>query len=271
LNDILFYGYMRKEIQGFRMNMYRVTEFVPANDQLENALVGEWLSLTQTGCCVIDESSQVVMLNATAGRLLGVDATDMLGQSARELLVNIQDSVELRALLSPFGLNGQHTGQRHDGTRTVHLQFRIHEARLQQSPRYRVLSITDVTELIVAQTLVAEHARRWQAIHAGVVLVSVTEPDLPIVYVNVAFEQMTGYSAKECIGRNCRFLQGKLRDQPGLRDIREALMAKRNGYAVIKNFRKDGSEFLNELFISPVNDATGKLTHFLGVQHVRPS
>lgn len=253
------------------MNMYRASEFVPANDQLENALVGEWLSLTQTGCCVIDESGQVVMLNAVAGRLLGVDAAEMLGRSARELLVNLKESVELRALLAPAGLNGQCTGERHQEAHTLHLLFRIHEARLQQAPRYRVLSITDVTELVAAQTVVAEHARRWQAINAGVVLVSVTEPDLPIVYVNAAFEQMTGYSAKECIGRNCRFLQGDLKDQPGLRDIREALMAKRNGYGVLRNFRKDGTEFLNELFISPVSDATGKLTHFLGVQHVRPS
>jgi PAS domain S-box-containing protein len=94
-------------------------------------------------------------------------------------------------------------------------------------------------------------------------------PDMPIVYVNPAFERMSGYTSAEVIGRNCRFLQGDEHHQTGLLAIREAVAHQSNGYAVLRNYRKDGTLFLNELFISAVRDKMGIVTHFVGIQHLR--
>jgi PAS domain S-box-containing protein len=218
---------------------------------------------------VLDAQSQVVVLNAAAAQLLGLNGPETLGQPAQALHQNLQPSIDLRVLLSSAGLDGQAQVKRIDDGRTVSLLIKVKRVTQKGAENFRVIAITDVTDLMAAHDLLQSHHRRWQAINAGVVLVDVNEPDLPIVYVNPAFEEMTGYRAEEVIGRNCRFLQGDVQDQPGLKTIREALMARRNGYAVLRNFRKDGSEFLNELFISPVHDAVGKLTHFLGVQHLR--
>ncbi len=89
--------------------------------------------------------------------------------------------------------------------------------------------------------------------------------DMPLIYVNPAFERVTGYSRDEVIGRNCRFLHGKEVDQPGLDVIRAMLREGRAGEALLHNYRKDGTPYWNDLRIAPVHDGQGRLTHFIGI------
>jgi adenylate cyclase len=110
---------------------------------------------------------------------------------------------------------------------------------------------------------------RDQAIAAssvGIVIADAALPDMPLIYVNPAFERMTGYSASEVMGTNCRFLQGQDREQPVIDELRAAIFAGKNCTVVLRNYRKDGTLFWNELNISPICDTQGKLTHFVGVQ-----
>ncbi|RRA49947.1 nitrogen regulation protein NR(II) [Acidipila sp. EB88] len=108
--------------------------------------------------------------------------------------------------------------------------------------------------------------RIFRSVTAGISVANATLPDLPIIYVNPAFEAMTGYSREEVQGRNCRFLEGEERNQPALAIVRDALSSRRKGTAVLKNFRKDGTPFWNELSLSPIFDEEGKLTHYVGIQ-----
>ncbi len=101
----------------------------------------------------------------------------------------------------------------------------------------------------------------------GIVITDPKLPDNPIVYVNPAFERISGYRADEARGRNCRFLQGDERDQPVLAELRAALREERECRVVLRNYRKDGEPFWNELYISPVHDDGGRLTNFIGVQN----
>lgn len=100
----------------------------------------------------------------------------------------------------------------------------------------------------------------------GIVIADATKPDLPIIYINPAFERITGYTAEEIVGRNCRFLQGKDRDQPALDELRAALREGKSCTVILSNYRKDGRRFWNELSISPIYDNAGNLTHFVGIQ-----
>jgi PAS domain S-box-containing protein len=102
---------------------------------------------------------------------------------------------------------------------------------------------------------------------SGIVIVDATDQELPIIYCNPAFERLTGYSQQEVLGRNCRFLQGDDRDQPGLKSIRQAIEEDREVTATLRNYRKDGSMFWCELHISPVRDVEGRVTHCLGFQY----
>lgn len=99
--------------------------------------------------------------------------------------------------------------------------------------------------------------------------VIVTDPhqaDNPIIYANKGFERLTGYSVAETLGRNCRFLQGDDTDQAEVAVLRGAIRAGQDARVVLRNYRKDGTLFWNELYITPVYRGA-RLTHFVGVQN----
>ncbi|MEB3282515.1 MAG: PAS domain S-box protein [Lyngbya sp.] len=100
----------------------------------------------------------------------------------------------------------------------------------------------------------------------GIVITDATQTDNPIIYVNPGFERITGYSYEEAIGKNSRFLQGTDRNQPALEAVRQAIKTGTSCYVTLRNYRKDGSLFWNELTISPVRNTWGKLTHYIGIQ-----
>jgi PAS domain S-box-containing protein len=109
-----------------------------------------------------------------------------------------------------------------------------------------------------------------RAVTAGTNAIVITDPNLPddpLVYVNPAFEETTGYAAEEALGRNCRFLQGEDRDQPAVEELRRAVREGRHCTVVLRNYRKDGSLFWNELSIYPMRDEEGRVINFVGVQN----
>ncbi|MDX2245393.1 MAG: PAS domain S-box protein [Bacteroidia bacterium] len=96
----------------------------------------------------------------------------------------------------------------------------------------------------------------------------ITDPNLddnPIIYVNPAFEKISGYSSSEVIGKNCRFLQKGDRNQRGLEIMRRAIIEAKECKVVLRNYKKNGELFYNEVKISPVMDSNGKVTHFVGI------
>jgi two-component system cell cycle sensor histidine kinase/response regulator CckA len=100
---------------------------------------------------------------------------------------------------------------------------------------------------------------------SGILITDPHQPDNPIIYANPAFERITGYRVDEVLGRNCRFLQGAHTDPAAVAVIRRAIADQRDCQAVIRNYRKDGTSFWNELTISPVHDGRAQVTHFVGV------
>src|SRR5918993_659173 len=101
----------------------------------------------------------------------------------------------------------------------------------------------------------------------SIVISDPNQPDDPIVYVNPAFERTTGYAAEEVLGRNCRFLQREDRAQPALEELKAAVCEGRHCTVVLRNYRKDGTLFWNELSIYSVRDEDGRMTNFVGVQN----
>lgn len=100
----------------------------------------------------------------------------------------------------------------------------------------------------------------------GIVVAEQEGDDNVLIYANAAFERLTGYSTDEILYQDCRFLQGDDRNQLGLATIREAIRSQKPCRQIIRNYRKDGSAFWNELSITPVFNAGDQLTYFIGIQ-----
>jgi diguanylate cyclase (GGDEF)-like protein/PAS domain S-box-containing protein len=132
-------------------------------------------------------------------------------------------------------------------------------------------------EIAVREQTIAQQKITGQRLHLqanaiessvnGILIADAARPDHPLVYVNAAFEKATGYSAAEVLGRNCRFLQGTDTDQPGLEEVRIALREGKETEVVLRNYRKDGNLFWNQLKISPVRNEAGEVTQFVGIQN----
>jgi len=105
-----------------------------------------------------------------------------------------------------------------------------------------------------------------RATRMAMVVTDPAQPDNPIVFVNEAFQKMTGYSRDEIVGHNCRFLQGPETDRDAVARIRNAVEAEDSVNVDILNYRKDGSTFWNALSMSPVRNADGTLAFFFGSQ-----
>ena len=137
-----------------------------------------------------------------------------------------------------------------------------------------LLSLEEVSETVSTQNKNEAHLqetvslleRAMGASSCGITISDMRDPLQPLIFVNTAFERMTGYSREEVLGKNCRFLQGPDRQQPALTALRAALKTGAECSVTLQNYRKDGTPFWNELFLSPVLDGGGTLTHFIGVQ-----
>lgn len=125
----------------------------------------------------------------------------------------------------------------------------------------------DITAQLKAEEMLRINERALNSTSTGVVITDCSMPDHPVIYSNPANKSITGYESHEMIGQNCRILQQEDRDQEGLEKLRNAIENQKECKVILRNYRKDGTMFWNELSISPVYDTGGKVTHFVGFQN----
>lgn len=100
----------------------------------------------------------------------------------------------------------------------------------------------------------------------GIVVAEKEGKDTILIYVNPAFERLTGYKSEEILYQDCRFLQGDDTEQESIQIIRKAIDGSEPVRTVLKNYRKDGSVFWNELSVTPYFDEMDDLTYYIGIQ-----
>lgn len=155
--------------------------------------------------------------------------------------------------------------ERADGSR-VWIQAHVSRVSDAENNLLGVLIVcTDITERQAALQALQLRHRAVEEDPNGVIIADARRPDCPVLYVNPAFQRITGYAASEVLGRNCRFLQGDERDQAARETLRRAVAAGEGCRVVLRNFRKDGTPFWNDLSLAPLYDASGNLTHFIGI------
>jgi diguanylate cyclase (GGDEF)-like protein/PAS domain S-box-containing protein len=134
-------------------------------------------------------------------------------------------------------------------------------------PKYFISVVEDISLRKRTEASLHLSQRAMESSGNGILITDCLQPDNPLVYVNPAFERITGYSTDEVLGRNCRFLLGADHDQPGTFMLRQAVAEQIEARVVLRNYRKDGTLFWNELYVAPVRDKDGTVTHYVGVQN----
>ena len=137
---------------------------------------------------------------------------------------------------------------------------------------HALLLVREIGDERVARDRLDLFRRALDATDNLVVVSDATQDDLPITFVNQHFLDVTGYDRAEVIGRNCRFLQVRPDgtrdgDQDGVRALRRSIGAGEAVHVLVRNYTKGGRPFWNDLFVTPVHDGAGRLTHYVGVQN----
>lgn len=209
---------------------------------------------------LLNSGGAVRFANAAARALLEPSSGD--GQEG------VTDATRaLQECLGQVRLRGDAPGERFSVRRSGQIRWYSAQATRCDCDGGTVLVWRDVSGSKDAEDRLSLFRRALSDCSNPVCIADCRQRDMPLVYVNRSFEVLTGYKPTEAIGRNCRFLQGEERHQEAIEEIRRALARGQSCRVVLKNFRKDGSMFWNELSLSPVRDDSGRVTHFLGFQN----
>ena len=219
----------------------------------------------------LDEHSTTLYVSPQIEALLGY-APERITGDAGFWLANIHpdDRAAARGALKHAGASGdaaqlEYRARSADG-RYVWLRDEVRIVRdVDGRPRFMQGVLSDISARRGAEEALRLRDRAVAAASNGIVITDPTRPDNPIVYVNPAFERITGYAAAEALGRNCRFLQGPATAPEAVADVRSGLAQAREFTVTLLNYRKDGAPFWNELRLAPVFDTAGALVNFIGV------
>jgi PAS domain S-box-containing protein len=132
---------------------------------------------------------------------------------------------------------------------------------------YVMVLVKDVSEKKEIEKNLMLRTKALQSASSGIVITDASKPDNPIIYFNSTFQNLTGYSNSEILNHNCRFLQGTDRKQPPLKALKKAIKNGESCQATLRNYKKDGTMFWNDLYIFPITDNKGGVTHFIGIQN----
>ncbi len=228
------------------------------------------LDATPDAILGLDAQSRIVMINPAATGIFGVEPHQVLGASIETLLPRLTAAEVERITGEGVLIRASRMARldaaalRRDGTEFP-VEVAISRVEDGQGTRYTCV-VRDVTDQRWIDSMLRLYNRALECATNGVVITDVRTPGQPVFYANPAFEKITGYAVSEAIGRNCGFLQGEDRAQPEIDTLREAVRQGQPATVVLRNYRKDGTLFFNELSIAPVATPDGEVTHYIGVQ-----
>jgi PAS domain S-box-containing protein len=228
---------------------------------------------TPEGVIITDprrEDNPIVYANLGFMRLTGYDKREVIGRNCRFLQGPQTEPEKIEVLRDGIrqGRDAQVTvlNYRKDGTPFWNRLSVAPVVDERGDVTHHIGVQSDVSQWVEAEAILRLKERAVDATRSGVAIADARQPDYPLVYVNEAFEQMTGYSEAEVLGRNCRFLQGPDTNTHDVSYLRSAILGSEHCLVQLRNYRKDGTPFWNELSVSPVFDEQGRLTHYIGVQ-----
>ncbi|TLP81725.1 PAS domain S-box protein [Maribacter sp. ACAM166] len=240
----------------------------------EKDTLKQYLDTAASIFVVIGTDHKIRLINQKGCEILGFTEDEVLGNSWFDRFIPKREQKEMIVLFDKV-LQGKIPFEEHfeNDIVTNEKQKRLIQWRnaiirdTAGKPTAILSSGVDITEARILQNVLNTRNSALEAASNSIIIVDTQTEDLPIIYCNDAFCAMTGYAEHEILGKNCRFLQSDDREQEQVDVIRQAIVAEKPSETILRNYKKDGTLFYNELTITPVKNDQGKLTHFIGVQN----
>jgi len=220
---------------------------------LDALSVGRFSLRVTDGLIVQADEAFAAFLGTEPGRLIGVPAGRFI--PAGKLVDIVEQSVKRGR---PGRVQVRTLGVDHEPVTLDIIAF-MQQAADRDELHCMAVNVSQVDRDIAQRRLLSA------AVEASNDLVLITDPSFVIVYVNQAFQQVTGYRPDEVIGRHPRFLQGRLTPGTALDRMRACMRAGRAVRAELINYRKDGSTFWIDLSVVPVTGSEGEVEHWVSV------
>lgn len=227
-------------------------------------MAGEWLwEQDPQGRYIYSSAAVIKILGFSPQEILGKSYLDLLAENGEEKWIATQQA----SVVSRQPFNRLVNRYRHKDGRDVYTESTGAPILDEQGHLVKWRGVDhDITSRKAYVDALRLRDRAIESVDVGIAISDARAPGYQNIYVNPALCRMTGYTRDELLGRSMNLLQGLETDSAVVRQIREALERGKDCEVTLKNYRKDGSVFWNELLISPVVDDAGKLTHYIGVQ-----
>ena len=227
--------------------------------------------------CIVamDADGRILDFNPAAERTFGYARADIIGERLADKIIPAAYRERHAKGLDRYITTGQSnvlgkrieiTALRADGS-----EFPVELAITVASTGGKLVftaHLRDLTPRRVAEQSLRLRSLAIESSVNGILIVDHRDPECPVEYANPAFRKITGLSAEEILGRNFQALLRTDGDDAAMATVREGLRARREVRVLLRNYRKDGSRFWNDLFIAPVLDEQGDMTHSVMIVHV---
>ncbi|WP_323370131.1 PAS domain S-box protein [Xanthomarina sp. F2636L] len=225
------------------------------------------------GIVIVNENQEIVALNSATELMFGYNKGELLNKQLSSLIpVNFHKNHT--KYFKEFFKNGEKRSMGMDrvlhGVKKNDSVFPIEvglNPMVVGDETFVMALVIDITKRVEIEKNLHVKSKALQHASNGIVITDALQKDHPIIYANEAFEKITGYSQEDILYKNCRFLQADDTDQKSINKIKNAISKGQMCHVILRNYRKDGTMFWNELSITPIKDNLGIITHFVGIQN----
>lgn len=231
------------------------------------------LKSISAGIIILNYDQCIVDLNEKAEVLFGYEKGELLEKELTSLMpteFNEQYTAYVHAVINnkkdrAIGGTTDIYGQNKNGDR-IALELNLKPFKI-KNEKYLLALIEDVSEKLEIEQNLRLKSSALESAGNGVIITDALQEDNPIIYFNSAFQKLTGYSGDEILGNNCRFLQGIDTNQPAIKELRSAIKNGESCQVTVRNYKKDGTFFWNDLYIIPIINENHVVTNFIGIQN----
>lgn len=239
----------------------------------ENSNIFRLLSeAVSEGIVVVNRKRIIVGTNNAANEIFGYEQGELVGKPLNLLIpkkFHADHKTHVQGFLKKSEKRSMGQGKDLFGVRKNGNEFPL-QAGLNPfeiyGATYVMALVMDITKRKEVEQGHLLQREALQSANNGIIITDALQEDNPIIYYNKAFQSLTGYTKEEILGKNCRFLQGADTDQPCIKELRSCIKKGKNCQVTIRNFKKDGTLFWNDLYITPIKN-NGIVTNFIGIQN----